>query len=177
MNKAPFLLLAMLLTACAATPVEYEIHQDATADFSHYRTFRLESQAGVSDPMLPRLGEARRLIEQAIVAELERKGYRRVTDQADFSVDYVVYTKDRFQQGGHDRYVFGDRIRVASGTEAQLANPIALGTLHVHLMDAAANRPVFEAIATGVVAPNEDFRPRIAPAVKRLLQDIPPVRD
>lgn len=176
MRTRQLLLLAfassLLLTACA-TRMEYEIQRDPAADFTAHPTFALESQRGQPDPLMPRLNEAKVLIEQAIVAELEAKGYRQVSENPGFRVEYVVYEKDRFQEGAHDRYVLGESVRLVSGAEPQLANPVALGTLHVHLMDADGHRPLYEGIATGVVRRGEDFRSRIRPAVHKVLEGVP----
>lgn len=166
------LLVVLLAPGCAATP-ELDVSRDERVALAELKTFYIRPNPSRSSTSPAALATAKREIERAIQDTLVAKGYRRVIDgQADFEIDYVMYTSERYQQhDGHDQYFFDDRIRLLSGAQSSAADPVRIGTLHVHFY--YQGKPFFEAIASDTIGPATAIEKRVRAVVPRLLADLP----
>lgn len=113
------------------------------------------------------------MIENLLREELVAKGYKPVSTGEDFVVDYVMYVDSYYQEGGHDRYFFDERLRMVSGSEAQLANPVEVGTLHIHLMLPQKGGPFMESIGREVIGDSDIDEDHVRRAIRRMLADVP----
>lgn len=163
--------LVLAVSACAA-PVNYEASKQPGVNIAAFESFRLDRHATVDD-MQPARQQAQKVIERILTEELLAKGYRPVESGEDFVVDYVMYSESQYQQGGHDRYMLDERLRIVSGTEAQLANPVRIGTLHIHFLYPGDGGPFFEAIGQGVVDEQGVEEDAVRRAIRRMLAAIP----
>lgn len=172
--KRFFILLLMSLVAGCATATSLESRLDPDVSMDNLQTFRILPNHYNSSSAQLSVAAAKRDIERAIQDHLVKKCYRRLISgkaSADFEVEYVMYVTERMQEGVHDRYVFGDRVRLLGGAESLLDDPIREGTLHIHLLK--NGKPFYEAIASDVIPTGIAVDKRIRATVPRMLADIP----
>jgi hypothetical protein len=152
-----FVLAAVAAVAsggCATIQVGSDYDRSASANFANYHSFTLmkrEHHAHGTDAATNPLVVQR--AEDAIKAELERKGYRLVTDPAaaDFAVDFTIGSQERTDVNSYpDPYVgpgwgwgragwwggpyWGENLDVRQYRE---------GTLSIDIFDARTHRPVW----------------------------------
>ncbi|MDX1454111.1 MAG: DUF4136 domain-containing protein [Gammaproteobacteria bacterium] len=168
----PLMLLALGLTAACSQGVRYEAHRSAEVEFSTFSTFRLIEHTE-DETMRPVYDLAQQEVQRQLRAVLTDKGYREVDSAADFTVDYLLMSTARFQQGGHDRYFMKDRVQLASGTESTMANPIVEGSLHVHFLEGDNGRAIADLTASKLVDSGNVDLDEIAGIVRRMLRDVP----
>ena len=168
----PGMLLVVVVLAGCAQGVRYEAHRSAAADFSRLSTFTLIEHTE-DESMRPVYDRAQQEVQRQLRAALTEKGYREVDSAADFSVDYLLISTGRFQQGGHDRYFLEDRVQLASGTESTMPNPIVEGSLHVHFLDGESGKAIVDLTASKLVDPGKADLDEIAAIVRRMLRDVP----
>lgn len=166
------LLLNVLLLAACASSARFESTRDSGVEIAAFETFRIERHAAANE-MQPQVTAAQELIESFIQDELVSKGYRPVESGEDFVVDYVMYVESYYQEGGHDRYFLDERVGVTSGSEAKLANPVEVGTLHIHLMHPQQGGPFFESIGKEVIERAEIDKGHVRRAIARMLAGVP----
>lgn len=161
--------LMLLLAGCAGMP-EMETRLDTAAAMENMETFHLRPHPG---GMSESARGAAREIERSIQDALVEKGYRRVLDasRADFEVDYLMFTSERYQEGGHDRYLLGGRVHLLTGTGSELVDPVRMGNLHIHFY--RQGKPFFESIASEAIGSGTTIDKRLRATVMRMLSDVP----
>ena len=163
----PAALLLGLLAACATGP-RISTDSDPSVDFSAYRTFAFYSPLAIEREGYASLVSGR--MKAAARAEMEARGYRYSEDDPDLwlninaymqrrtdvstvpEVDYAYYYSYRYR-GYVAMPYWRDRTTVHRYTE---------GTMNVDLVDAGRNALVWEGIATGRAARNQDAASRDA---------------
>lgn len=171
MMRLPVLAILLLWMGGCATGAGMETHLDPQASMAGMQTFRILPNHFNSPTAPQSAAAAKREIERAIVDTLVEKGYQPVAAQADFDVEYVMYVTERYQEGAHDRYVFDERVRLLSGAESRLDDPIREGTLHIHVL--LNGKPVYEAIASDVIETGMPVEKRIRATVPQMLAEFP----
>lgn len=148
------LLGALLLGGCAATP-RVDVAQDPEADFARYTTFTFHTPLGTD-----RDSGTRTVLSQQLQgltrAELEARGYRYVTADADLELDFFVETRERIESVPDSRYdmhygYWRYPWSVWGGYPPERIRQYTIGTLHVDVVDVARRQLVWEAIAEGRV--------------------------
>ena len=172
--KHVFILILICMAAACAAVTGLESRLDPAVSMENLQAFRILPNHYSSATAPRSVAVAKREIERAIQDTLVAKGYRRVMGKtaSDFEVEYVMYVTERMQEGVHDRYVFGDRVRLLGGSESRLDDPIREGTLHIHLLK--DGKPFYEAIASDVIPVGVAVDKRIRATVPRMLADVPP---
>ena len=167
------LLVALLLTACAATP-HVASDYDKSAQFSDYHKFTLIMRPHPSMHGSP-LAEQRTY--DAIEQELTSKGFTFVPDpaQADFAVDYAIGAQDRLDVSSYPRTgpgplgagLWGNDIDVRQYQE---------GTLAVDVYDVHSRRAVWHGSAKKELSQSEmeHSETPIREAVTAVLANFPP---
>ncbi len=170
--------IALALAACSSAP-RVQVQRAPHAEFDRYRTFTFyrplgtDRQEGASTILSQTLKEATR-------AELESRGYTYVPDHADLEVNFFLETRQvlgtsQRPQIGISYGVFHRHYGVWSGYDTTELHQYTEGTLHVDVIDAAADQLVWEASAVSR-HPDGDFafeQDKAREAVRRVFENFP----
>jgi hypothetical protein len=180
MRRSTLMLLILLSGGCATTmPVSSDY--DRSQDFSHYKTFAWMDDDPVMGAQAASGGSSalnRRRTVEAIQAELQRKGYRKVEDRntADFVVTYTIGARDRLDVESYPVPYRGPWLwDWYAGRETSL-RAYTEGVLAIDIFDAARKSPVWHGWASKQIT-EQDVRQaaeQIPVAVRRVLQQFPP---
>ncbi len=176
-SLAPITVLVLLtgLTACAGSPPRQESQIAPTANLSAYRTFGWKpvGDAATAEPM--RIVDAN--IRTAIRAELTRRGYQEVENNAEILLTYDSEAQEKLKSSpfriGIGLGSFGSNVGGSVNVGTPSVQSINEGRLSIHVIDAAENREVW----VGTVEKRIDKKPLDAAGIAQLvalaLQDFP----
>jgi hypothetical protein len=176
---------AVVLAATGCATLQVGSDYDRSANFANYHTFTLmprqhHSTKGMDNPLVVQRAE------DAIKAELARKGYQLTTDPAaaDFTVDFTIGSEERTDINAYpDPYVgmgwgwgrrgwwgdpyWGDTLDVRQYRE---------GTLSIDIFDARTHRPVWHGWAKKEISRKdiEHSEEPIRKAAAAMLEKFPP---
>ena len=178
-------LFAVLLAAAGCATIQVGSDYDRSASFSNFHTFTLmhrehHANSGMSNPLVVQR------TEDAIKAEMARKGYTLTSDSAsaDFTVDFTIGSQERTDVNSYpDPYIgpgwgfgrrgwwggsyWGDDLDVRQYRE---------GTLSIDVFDAHSHRPVWHGWAKKELTRKdiEQSEEPIRKAVAAVLEKFPP---
>jgi hypothetical protein len=178
-----FAILLVAVAGCATIQVGSDY--DRSASFSNFHTFTLmhrehHAKSGMSNPLVVQR------TEDAIKAEMARKGYMLTSDSAsaDFTVDFTIGSQERTDVNSYpDPYIgpgwgfgrrgwwggsyWGDDLDVRQYRE---------GTLSIDVFDAHSHRPVWHGWAKKELSRKdiEQSEEPIRKAVAAVLEKFPP---
>ncbi len=174
-----FFLLIILINGCAPT-VKVTTDYDKAANFSNYKTFRvynLKQQGSVSELNADR-------IINAIKAEMTKKGFTEVADNADLMVNAVTILKDKRQVTANSNYYgYGGAYRpygyygggMATGTTTYSTYDYKDGSLMIDVVDNKTQKLVWQGTGNAEI----DKQPKnpdefISTTVAKILTGFPP---
>ena len=169
------------LVACTA--ISTGSHYNETANFAAYRTFSwIDETPYISDDSAIRISPlTQRKIQQAIVDQLERVGYRYIEDRerADIGVAYTVGTRDRIRvssypdayRGNWGWHIYGSHYYVREYREHSYTE----GTLGIDIFDGESKMPVWHGWAEKTITrtDRDDPGPMIDKGVAKIFQSFP----
>jgi hypothetical protein len=166
--------LALLATGCATGPKLYA-NQDPGANFAGYRTFAFAEPLDTDRPQYSSVLSG--YLKAAATRELEARGYKAATGDADLLVNFHVETKEKIQTTstptgptmgmGYGYYGYrGMNYGVWSGYETEVRQ-YTEGTLNIDLIDRERKRLVWEGIAVGRI--NDKVRENLGAAVDEVV--------
>jgi hypothetical protein len=168
------LLCALVLSwAAAATAQQVETTVDRSADFSKYKTFKIEIGTAWGNP----IGEKHLLDELA--AAFAAKGWTRTQDSPDVHIVVHGATKekqrlDTFYTGGYGGY-YGGWGWGGVGSSTTTTSEYTEGTLVVDIFDASTKTLVWRGVAQDELKAKQTKREKQASkAIAKLLKDFPP---
>lgn len=182
-------LLIAMLAGCATGP-QHEFDQQA--NFSELRTFAwLEPKYGdrdvsVSDPVLdsPLLGQR---VRQAVVRELQERGYVQVEENPDFFVTYHTAEREEERPGsgaymslgyGHGYGYYGHSPYYGSSVVLDLTPRSFLeGTLIIDIVNARSDELVWRGWNDSVLNQRSFDQQRVNESVDYILTAFPPGND
>ena len=149
--------LVLVVSACASGP-KIVANQDPAADFTQYRTYAYLT------PLSTDRNGARSVLSSFLIdatdGQLQSRGLKKVTQNPDLFVDFVVATREKIQSRSQPTTsVSMHRGRGGAGTwggysmgmSTQQVTQSTEGTLAIDLIDRSRNQLVWEAAATGRV--------------------------
>lgn len=173
--------VSAFLTACST--ISTGSHYDETTNFGAYQTFSwIDETPYISDESTVRISPlSQSKIQQAIRAELERKGYS-FTDErnsADFVVAYTVGTRDTIRVSSYPvayRGAWGWHVRGSYYyTHETMEHSYTEGTLGVDIFDGKSSKPVWHGWAEKTITESdrEDPSSVIREGVAKLFESFP----
>ena len=169
-----------VMAACSSGP-QIRFSADPGASLAGYRTFNYLNPLGTDREGYESLVSTS--LKEATTAELTRLGYR-LSDQPDFLVNFSGKLSDRlrvsstpaprpplgyygYRHGFYDPWYGYNDVNVDQYTE---------GTLNIDIVDAAAKRLVWEAVAVGRVNEKtlKDLPAAVGQVVPQMLEKFPP---
>ncbi|NNF56815.1 MAG: DUF4136 domain-containing protein [Rhodothermaceae bacterium] len=170
---ALLLTLPLLIAGCGSS-MRVTHGYDHTVDFTVYQTYDwLPQPDDLGDPLVD-APEIAFQIKQAVEADLERKGYRKVDRAPDFYVVTHAALRQQLTRTYIDRwgYRYPPRRWPRRGVVVDLYD---VGTLVLDVIDADTDELVWRGTATDVVAGDPDeVRAQADEAVRRILAPFPP---
>jgi len=172
------LLLSLLLVA-TVTCSKMKVKQDYNEgfDFSRLKTFTwLEQPEKPFEYLTNPIANRQKLdkhIKEAVNRELERRGYLRTFENADFSVTYHLRVQDKIYS--HDQ-----SYRTDYKTDKSVKLSYKEGTLVLDFVDAKTSELLWRGSASRIVSQGEpdleNTHEKITMAVKRMLESFPPTK-
>jgi hypothetical protein len=143
------------------------IEADDSADFSRYKTFRMnEGQLKAKGPALNN-DLIRRKLEDEIRKRLTEKGLKEVSSQPDLNVRFTLTTPRRTEV---DNYPAGPYGRANRRVKVQYVD----GTLTIDLRDATRRELVWQSVAVQSVDDASKLADRLDDMVKKSIDKYPP---
>lgn len=180
---------ALILAGCGGG-VKVNTDWDSGASFSDLQTYSWlpDAQSDGSGQAVNQLTDQR--IRSAIDADMQAKGFRKVTSGADFMVGYQVTSKDNVSYDtvgtawGGGGYRYGGRgpgrrggVGVATGTSTTRETHQTVGTLVIAVFDADSKDNIWHGSGEGAVKDGgtpEERGQRVSDAVSKILEEFPP---
>lgn len=158
-TRAALAIMGLGLGACAGGLRLYST-QSPQADFSGYRTYGYVPQLGTDEPGQP-MSLLTQLLRSAVDREMQARGYRQVTGNADLLVNFYVETQEKIQSRtmesppigvragyyGYRRGIYGTWATYSETAVTQFTE----GTLNIDLVDTRRQELVWEGVAVGRV--------------------------
>lgn len=163
--------LAVGLAACSTMQVNSEYNPEAR--FEGLQTYAWSQRAEDERSGRRVAPVALRQLETSVDRELAAKGYRRVTSEPDFLVDFVVVSQDQI---GETAVVTDDRLGWVSVTNRAYVE--RRGALVLEISDPGSGQMIWRGWASDVVRdPEIDVMvKKIDEAVTKILDGFPPER-
>lgn len=95
------LIFMAVLASCSS--VKVIVDKDKKPDFSKYQTFSFISWQDLDDEMFS--AADKQLLEQSVIREFERRGFKHVNTTGDMQVNIYVVTSDQTAYSGYNDYV------------------------------------------------------------------------
>lgn len=164
------LLMAFLLSTCATTSgVNIKTLRDDTVDYKSYKNFYLLPEPPTKENPYPTLVKSfpRRVVENAVIRELEKRNYKQVKDQdsaemlvaIQFSLKdeqrtYVRASTTNYGYNGYDPYHAGHYYRSYYGYQTfthreTIVEEYRKGSMIIDLIDKEKNALIWESFAQG----------------------------
>ena len=165
--------MALMLSACAASGPRIYTDVDPAADFSQFRTFAFMEEAGKNAEAQYQTLSGQR-IEDAISTALEARGYRVDIHNPDILINFHLKTQEKTRSsppvyvGGYYGYRSGMYVGWPGYVEPGYVDTYTEGTLTVDMVNRRTNQMVWEGTAVARVtssvreAPNETVRNAVA---------------
>ena len=166
----PLAALALLALLAAPALAGVEVEADPEADFSKYGTYELRE--GANAPYSP---ELRAFLLKQINGHLAQAGLKRVEEKGDLVVEVRVFNS--FSGGLTGAYISSVTWNVGF-LDARIGH-VTDGTLIVGIVDPAAQRGLWQGIATKTFGTTSDFgalRKKIEKITDKMFQDFPQQR-
>jgi hypothetical protein len=156
-----------MLIAGIAIAQDMQTDYDKTADFSQYHTFMWIKQPKTENPLMKQ-----RIID-AVNAQLEAKGFRLVTHDADLGISANTATREEHTlEGFYDGFPGWGWHRYWGPTTIQTYE---VGTLVIDLFDSATKQVKWWASATDTVSSKpEKNAKKLNEAVEKMFKHFPP---
>ncbi len=162
-----------ILTGCSSMHVEVDHAPDF--DFSALKTFAMVPPPTKAPAEMPGYSPmTAKRVQEAIAADLEAKGFRRVEnkEEADFLVGFSVdgqHRTDVFSVGGGYGYGYW-----GGGTGSVVTQHYVQGTLVIDVADRKTGQIVWHGWGTKPLFPSEAGSGDPGPAVQEILKGFPP---
>lgn len=159
-------LLAVICFSGAAAAKGVEAHHDTEADFRGYSTYEWSEGGPAYIP------EIRGHLERRIDEQLQRAGLRKVSEGGDLTVVVDVVKATGGQLWGQ----YYKSMSWAWGFVVTDLGVLSEGTLIVTLVDAGANRAVWQGLAQGSFRDDDyqKMRNKVDKIVRRMFRGVPP---
>jgi len=170
-----------VMTSCGPT-IKVTSDYDKSANFSQYKTFALV-KPDPTKQSISQLNQNR--IDNAIIAEMVKKGFKQATDDAaDLMVNSVTILKDKqsvtsntnyYGYGGYYRpYGWGGGMG-ASGYTTYNVQEYKDGSVIIEVVDAKTKTLVWEGIGNKEIdKPIKDPDTKIPLAIQKIMESFPP---
>ena len=159
-----------ILTAGVAVAQDVKTDYDRTVDFSKYKTFMWIREPKPENPLMKQ-----RVID-AVNAQLEAKGLRLVTKNADLGVSANTATKERHTlQSFYDGFPGGWRWHRYWGPVTTTVETYEVGTLVVDLFDRETKQVKWWGFSSATLSDKEEKNAeKLNKAVEKMFKDFPP---
>jgi len=156
-----FFTAVLLLQSCNYVDVRSEY--DTSANFRSFKTFNIQPLKNVDEYNVNEFAQQHLL--DAITSELESRGYRKISSNADLIIQSDIVTKDK-------RYTESEHI--GHGETRFSTYEYTEGTLVIDARNAKTNKLVWQGVGMGVINRSPKNREqRINKAVVKIFRDFP----
>jgi len=172
MRFAKFCIGLLILSAASLALASVSVDFEKAADFSKYKTYQWKEGTSLPNPLM------QDRLEAAIDKELQAKGVKPATDQADLIV--ITHGKLETQQhvdvtsfgyGGY--YGWGGGMATTSTTVRE----IPVGTILVDLVDSGTNKLVWRGSGQDIVSTKpEKNEAKINKIIPKMFKNFPPAK-
>lgn len=172
----PWLLGALLLAGCAASPPQPESMRDPTADFASYRTFGWAPAPGVDGADAP-LQLLDRNLRSAIAEEMHRRGYTESAESPDLRMTYDTASQQKIENQpvrvGIGVGSWGGNVGGSVNVGSPSVRSYQEGTLVIHAVDTARNAEVWQGRISSRMSKGSLEPAAVTGAVRAAMQDFP----
>ena len=163
------ILILIVLVAYACTPVRVVSTEQVAENFSEYKTFDFYQITNGEGPYTADL-------KNAIVRELEKKGYTRDQQSPDLRINIGTTVEDKVQTREtdyRDIAYMGQR-NYSWQSEEVVVNEYKEGTVVIDFVDSGEDKLVWQGVAAGTISGNEsEMIKRIDKAMEMLFDKFP----
>ena len=154
MNRI-LIIAALFLAACNSTKV---IQNEVTpgVDFTKYKTFDFLQSLASGDTIPGRYESGLALVKQAVVNEMNKRGYQQSSSDPDLYINLGISVKNKVQTRETDWRTDGQMAYIGQRNYSWKSQEVVVGTyeegtLDLNLVDAAAKSMIWKAIVKDVL--------------------------
>ncbi len=137
MKNVAYIFLLLILASCSSMKISYTKSADAV-DFTKYKTFDFSELKASGDTITKNFTERTDILKNAIVAEMNERGYVRSTIHPDLLINIGIVVREQSQL-------------IQPSSPVNILGLYREGAVSLDIVDAAENKIVWKGSITGIV--------------------------